>query len=84
MFFVRRSPFKELNMTTDTNTGLSEQPEALRRLFDLLASGQTPNFLEMMSAISDYVAFSTDCDPNSPAPRGELFSMSQKKCRICS
>jgi len=70
-------------MSSDTNTTLSEQPEALRHLFELLADGQTPNFLEMMDAISSYVAFSTDSDQSREDPLEKLFCMSQKKCRNC-
>ena len=39
----------------------SKLPE-LDALFGNLEAGQTPNFLEMMSAISEMVAFYTNCD----------------------
>lgn len=60
-----------------------EQPEGLRRLFEILASGRTPNFLEFMSAISDMVAFSTDVDSLKVSLDQLDKNMSQKKCRFC-
>lgn len=67
-----------------TNTTLSEQPEALSALFEKLSAGQTPDFLEMMSAISDLVAFSTDTDSISEDLSAEQQKRSGKKCRFCS
>ena len=57
---------------------------ALERLFTGLDAGTTPNFLDMMSALSEIVAFYTDCD--TPADEIDVLiqSMSQNKCRFCS
>lgn len=71
-------------MTSHTNTTLCEQPEALRALFEKLANGQTPTMIEMMRAISDYVAFSTDSDSISEDLAELIKIRSQKKCRNCS
>lgn len=73
-----------LNQTGHTNTTLDEQPEALRALFKQLASGQTPNFLEMMAAISDLVAFNVDTDSIQEDHTDRLLKRSGKKCRFCS
>lgn len=67
-----------------TNTTLAEQPEALRALFEKLSLGETPNFLEMMEAISGLVAFSTDTDSIQEDHINQLLKRSQKKCRFCS
>ncbi len=77
-------PHSGLNQTGHTNTTLSEQPEALRPLFLQLQDGQTPNFLEMMRAISGLVAFSTDTDSFCEELSTGTRKRSGKKCRFCS
>lgn len=62
----------------------SEQPEALRRLFEKMDSGIQPDFLEIMGAISEMVGFYTDYDSERSLTEIEKFFMSQKKCRFCS
>lgn len=62
----------------------AEQPDALRRLFKKMESGVQPDFLEIMSAISEMVAFYTDYDSPTDVAQIEEFFMSQKKCRFCS
>lgn len=45
--------------------------------------GYTPNVVEMMSILSEVVAFSTEDDINTRQPSAEPCFMSQKKCRFC-
>jgi len=56
----------------------------MTRLFEILDAGVTPNFLDIMSAMSEMVAFYTDHDQNSAAEKILREKMSQKKCRFCS
>lgn len=77
-------PQNRFKQAGHTNTTLAEQPEALRALFEKLSLGETPNFLEMMQAISGLVAFSTDTDSIQEDHIDQLLKMSQKKCRFCS
>lgn len=60
------------------------KPEALRRLFKKMESGVQPDFLEIMGAISNMVAFYTDHDTSTGEEQIEEFLMSQNKCRFCS
>lgn len=55
----------------------------LDALFTALAEGETPNFLDIMSAISELVAFHTNPDFNPVDPPGEIFFMSPNFCRFC-
>ena len=67
--------------TLDTLKSRLPQMSALFRDLD---AGYTPNFLDMMKALSEMVAFYTECDQiaEADAPLGER--MSQNKCRFCS
>jgi hypothetical protein len=62
-------------------------PENLPRTAEILENlgvGMTPNFLDVMTMISEIVDFYTDCDTN-PVDTPEInFIMSQNKCRNCS
>lgn len=53
-------------------------------LLDIMDSGKTPNFLDIMTALSDLVAFVTECDPIPVGSEEEIFFMSGKFCRFCS
>lgn len=57
---------------------------ALGRLLDNLDAGNTPTFLDIMAAISESVAFYTECDSNSECPVPDIYLMSGKYCRFCS
>ena len=63
---------------------LSERLPQMRKLFEILGSGVTPDFLDIMRAISEMVAFYTDCDQISDFEEDGRKIMSQKKCRFCS
>ena len=54
-----RAPVCGLNRDEATLDTLKSQMPALSRLFDALDAGSTPTFLDMMSAISEMVAFIT-------------------------
>lgn len=60
----------------------SEMP-SLAALFELLAAGLTPNFLELLAAISEYVSFYTEADSNCDDCQKWLINMSEKKCLFC-
>lgn len=57
--------------------------DELKRFFKKMESGVQPDFLEIMTAISNLVAFYTDCDSFAQSADCEEFFMSQKKCRFC-
>lgn len=54
----------------------------LDALFTSLTHGKTPNFLDMMSAISEMVDFLTVCDTNSGPCLDCGKNVSQKICRF--
>lgn len=56
---------------------------ALGRLLDNLDAGNTPNFLDIMAAISESVAFYTEGDSFPVDPQEENILMSGKYCRFC-
>lgn len=56
---------------------------AMASLFEKLAAGEHPDFLAVMAAISEMVAFWTDCDSNPVDLPENNFCMSEKKCRFC-
>lgn len=63
---------------------LAEQMPQMTRIFEILDSGSTPNFLDIIGGISEMVAFYTDHDQNSAADKILSEKMSGKKCRFCS
>jgi len=63
---------------------LAEQMPQMTRLFTALDAGATPNFLDIMAAISEMVAFYTDHDQIDEVDKILRERMSQKKCRFCS
>lgn len=63
---------------------LKEQMPQMTRIFEILDSGVTPNFLDIMRGISEMVAFYTDYDQISEELELLEEKMSQKKCRFCS
>lgn len=56
---------------------------ALGRLLDALDAGTTPNFLDVMAALSDLVAFYTECDTLESGESVRFCEMSGKKCLFC-
>jgi len=56
---------------------------ALGRLLDNLDAGNTPTFLDIMTAISEMVALYTECDSFSVGPLEKNIIMSVKYCRFC-
>jgi len=57
---------------------------AVGRLLDALDAGSTPTFLDIMSALSQMVAFLTECDQKEGCMSTTFFLMSGKRCRFCS
>lgn len=53
-------------------------------LLEMLEDGVTPKILDIMGAISEFVAFYTDYDIESEDQIDALLNMSGKKCRNCS
>lgn len=65
------------------NTLKSHMPK-LDELFGLLADGYTPNFEDILNAMSEMVAFYTDYDQTEADELLEELKMSQNKCRFCA
>lgn len=65
------------------DTLISNMPQ-MSDLFSKLSAGEHPDFFAVMSAISEMVAFYTECDSNCDDDLLWLLNMSQKKCRFCS
>ena len=65
------------------NTLICRMPET-HRLFEMLGRNEHPDFLTIMKAMSEYVAFYTKCDNNGDGSWLINFNMSQKKCPFCS
>jgi len=56
---------------------------AMGRLLDQLDAGSIPNFLDIMAAISESVAFYTEGDSLESDESMRFFEMSGKYCRFC-
>lgn len=63
---------------------LPKQMPALNHVFEILAQGYTPNFLDVLGGISEMVAFYTDHDQKVVDSDVGFCKMSQNKCRFCS
>jgi len=50
---------------------------------DLLDAGVTPTFLDIMAAISEIVAFTTECDSLDSVESLRFSEMSGNYCRFC-
>lgn len=57
---------------------------ALDALWVALSEGYTPNFLDIMAAISECVDFEAEPDADLPPELCKIFDMSGIKCRNCS
>lgn len=55
----------------------------LKAFLEKMEKGEHPDFLAVMAALSDCVAFSADCDLFPEGPPKSIGEMSQKKCRFC-
>lgn len=64
-------------------TTLGERMPEMTRLFTALGAGITPNFLDIMAAISEMVAFHIDCDLFSDDHSSRPEEMSGNKCPFC-
>ena len=60
-----------------------EHMPAVGLLLDQLDAGSTPNFLDVMSAISESVALYTEGDSLESVESLRFFVMSGKYCRFC-
>ncbi len=63
---------------------LAKQMPVMNRLFAALDANIAPNFLDVMSAISEMVAFYTNCDQKAASEFLIEEKMSQNNCRFCS
>lgn len=61
----------------------SRMPQ-MASLLDKLDAGVTPNFLDILAAISNIVAFTTEGDSLEDVESIRFFTMSVKYCRFCS
>ena len=57
---------------------------AYANLVAMVHGGHHPNFLDVMAAISEIVAFTTNSDAIAEADVARSEEMSQNNCRICS
>lgn len=57
---------------------------AIDRLWVMLSNGDAPNFLDVMSAISQIVDFLEEGDTQEVDIVCDLLKMSGKKCLFCS
>ncbi len=63
---------------------LKRQLPFLSRLVENANTGMFPNCIELMSAISEIVAFNTKCDSSNNQLIADDMIMSQNSCRFCS
>ena len=63
--------------------GVFSKAPALGSLLDNLDAGSTPTFLDILAAISEMVAFYTECDYLESEECVRFFNMSGKKCQNC-
>jgi len=66
-----------------SRTKKSDLPRTAK-LLENLERGMTPNFLDIMASISEFVAFYTEYDTDAEYELDALLKMSGKKCRNCS
>lgn len=74
---------KRLSELAEYQRMVKKHMPALGRLLDSLEAGETPNFLDIMAAISESVAFYTECDYKSEELVGLSEKMSENNCRFC-
>jgi len=74
---------KGQTVSDEYRRGVFSHMPALGRLLDNLDAGSTPTFLDIMAAISELVAFYTECDSFPVDPQEENILMSGKYCRFC-
>lgn len=62
---------------------VSQKMPYMAVLLDKLDAGETPTFLDIMGAISNCVAFSTECDSLEQAEWEKFSETSGNYCRFC-
>jgi allophanate hydrolase subunit 1 len=67
----------------ETHSTLKSHLPEMTALFAALDAGYTPNFLDIMKAISEMVVFYTECDQIDVALEILQKKESQKNCRFC-
>ena len=77
------SPLAGFNRDEAYLNALAEQMPQMQRLFVILAAGGTPNFIDIMKAINEMVAFDPDFDQKGEAVRFAGENESGKVCRFC-
>lgn len=80
----RSTPVCALSPTDEYLNTLQEHLPALDKLFRILATGRTPNFLDVLKAISEMVDFYTNPDQLDEADKILREKVSGKNCRFCS
>lgn len=80
----RHVPSKGLELSAEGVEHLKSRMPHLAALFANLEVGMTPSFLDMIAALSEMVAFYTDCDQFDEVLMLLEERMSGKKCRFCS
>jgi len=68
----------------EAKSTLKPEHGALRHLVVIAEQGETPNFLDIFAALSEIVAFYTDCDLPQIELVENICEMSVKKCLFCS
>lgn len=76
-------PCKGQQVSNEYRRGVFSHTPALGRLLDNLDAGITPTFLDVIAAISEMVAFQTECDPLESEQCLRFSEMSGKYCRFC-
>lgn len=74
---------KEQTVSDEYRRWVFEHMPAMGSLLDKLDAGTSPTFLDIMAAISEIVAFTTECDSICNQLVGKNISMSGKYCRFC-
>ena len=75
---------KGKNVSDEDRRWVFSRMPQMGALLDKLDAGETPNFLDILTAISNLVAFATECDPNPNQLQEKNISMSGNNCRFCS
>lgn len=78
-----RARCKALKQEDEYQNTLKSQMPHLNELFQNLEGGMTPTFLDIMSSISEMVAFYPECDQKFPDQEKGRDKRSQNKCRFC-
>lgn len=74
---------KDKTVSIEYRSWVFEHMPEVGRLLDALDAGSTPNFLDIMAALSELVAFYTEGDLNQGCESTTFSEMSGKRCRFC-